>query len=257
APFDARDDVDLQLSTVSAAAAFRVDEGLSVGLALVQGRAHVHGKREVFLQSASPPGAFLPIEPERLLATGQLAIDDSDLTLSTGVWWSPSERFAAGAFFRHGARFEGIGSFTERSRPDGTPSTRETTSTFAAPDVLGAGGAYHLAGGRVTIAAEVDRVGYEGLVRAGTRSGLDGVSRQYRDSWQYRLGVEYAHLACRPVVALRAGTWVDSASNERQLQQATHFAAGIGIAAKHVQIDLGVDLSATTDTGSLSLIYSF
>jgi long-subunit fatty acid transport protein len=257
APLDARDDVDLRLSAVSAAAAFRVDDSLSVGLALVQGHGHVQGKRDVFVQGASPPPGFLPIDPARLLATGQLAIDDSDLTLSTGVWWSPSERFAAGAFFRQGARFEGTGSFTERPRPGGTPATRETSATFAAPDVLGAGGAYHLAGGRVTLAAEVDRVGYDGLVRAGTRSDLDGLTRQYRDSWQYRLGVEYAYLASRPVVALRAGTWVDSASNERQLRQTTHFAAGVGIAAKHVQVDVGVDLAATTDTGSLSLIYSF
>lgn len=256
-PYDSRDDVDLRLETLSAAAAFRLNEGLSLGLALVQAEARVNGEREVFLQDVTGPVPFLPIPRHRLLATGKLAIDDRDLTFSTGLLWSPSPRFAVGAFFRQGARFEGSASFTERPRPGGTPATSETNTTFATPDVLGAGAAFRLASERVTIAAEVDRVGYEGMVRTATHSALDGLSRQYRDALEYRLGVEYAHLPWRPIVALRVGGWMESASNERQLHQATHFAAGIGIAADHVQVDVAVDLTATTDTGSVSLIYSF
>lgn len=257
APYDTRDNVDLRIATWSAAAGFRLTEQLSFGLALVQADAHVDGNREVFLQGAQPPGIFVPIPPQRLLATGNLAIDDRDLTLSAGMLWNPSEGFSAGAFVRRGARFEGRGSFTERPHPGGPASTRETSVTFAMPDVLGAGGACRLAGGRVTLAAEIDRVGYDGLVRAATGSSLDGLSRQYRNSWEYRLGVEYALLAWRPVVALRAGGWMETASNQRRLQQATHLAFGIGIAGEHVQVDLAADLTATTDTGSLSLIYSF
>jgi hypothetical protein len=107
----------------------------------------------------------------------------------------------------------------------------------------------------VTVAFEVDHVGYDGLVRIA--GGGQDSAREYRSSWEYRLGGEYAFLARRPVLALRGGAWVESPGNDLAHEDITHFALGMGFAGEHLQLDLAADLSEVVDTAALSVIYSF
>ncbi len=74
-----------------------------------------------------------------------------------------------------------------------------------------------------------------------------------------------------PLVALRAGAWLDPDHRLRAADQEgivitalrqggddeIHYTAGAGVVFKRVEIDFGVDLSQLVDTASLSEIYSF
>jgi hypothetical protein len=53
---------------------------------------------------------------------------------------------------------------------------------FAVPDAWGAGLAYRSAGGALTLAGEIDRVGYEGLLRIESVEGEEVEGREYRDA---------------------------------------------------------------------------
>lgn len=251
---DTRDRIDLRLDSMGAAAALRLHERLSVGLALVRTDIGLRGRGEVFFER--PPGAS-PSEPPPLFATSDLAIDGADVTVSSGVLWSVTDRLSAAAFFRQGAKVGGRVDFTLRPTPSSEPFPGSRPASFAAPDVLGVGGAYRTVGGRVTVAAEVDHVGYDGLVRVDTEVGREDFSREYRNSWEYRLGAEYAVLSRRPVLGVRAGIWVEAPSNDLAREDITHLALGIGIAGEHLQLDVAADLSQVVDTGALSLIYTF
>ncbi|MDH3404899.1 MAG: hypothetical protein OEP45_14865, partial [Acidobacteriota bacterium] len=73
----------------------------------------------------------------------------------------------------------------------------------------------------------------------------------------------------RPVVALRAGAWLDPdhrlrlESSEATVDRAffrrgtdeIHWSAGVGLVFRRFQIDLGVDVSDLVDTVSISTIY--
>ncbi len=73
-----------------------------------------------------------------------------------------------------------------------------------------------------------------------------------------------------PIVALRLGSWLDPDHRGQPVsddhfvrairpagEDEIHYAAGIGLAFKSFQLDLGVDLSALIDTASISVLYSF
>jgi hypothetical protein len=96
------------------------------------------------------------------------------------------------------------------------------------------------------------------------------VSLAADDGDEFRLGAEYAFLDLKPVLALRAGVWLDpdhrfhSISDEPDHQalfqpgdDEVHAAVGVGLAFKSFQIDLAADFSDRVDTFSLSAIYSF
>jgi long-chain fatty acid transport protein len=254
-----RERADLTLETVGAAAAYRFDERFSVGLAVVHAEARLLAGVDAYLpDDDSEASRFGPLSflPERRIARSDLVIDGDDLTLSAGLLWSVNQRLSTGLFYRRGARIAGRAGF-EFQLPDFPVFSTEFPATFAAPDVLGAGAAFRSTDGRVTLAAELDRVGYRGLVQVRTEEGLEDFVREYRDTWEYRLGGEYALLSRRPVIALRAGAWLESPSNDLVEERVVHFAAGVGIAGERVQLDLGVDLSTVVDTAAASLIYSF
>lgn len=135
------------------------------------------------------------------------------------------------------------------------------------PHVAGAGIAYRSPSGRITLAAEVDRVEYEGLVQVISDEDLEVNGREYRNAWDYHLGAEYALLRATPIVALRAGYWVESNGQDLDDESFHHYAVGLGIAGvdlagvglpdRTLQVDLAADFSSQVDTLSLSLIYTF
>ncbi len=90
------------------------------------------------------------------------------------------------------------------------------------------------------------------------------------DGNEWHWGIEYVFVQSTPVVAVRLGAWLDPDHRIRatggDLLQRTvfrpgddelHLAAGLGLAFRTFQIDLGVDFSDLVDTASVSMIYSF
>lgn len=251
-----REHVDLDTVAAGVAAARRINERLSVGLAVVHSSVSLDQTTDVFLYDLrSPETAYepIPFTPERRISSQSLTIDDTDLTVQAGVLWSATERLSAGVFYRQGATTEGV--FRSRVEFFGEVFEAEGTGTYRVPDVWGVGLAYRSPGGALTLAGELDRVGYEGLLEQ-RLDGEEVVFTEYRDAWEYHLGAEYALLKRRPIVAIRLGGWVEPEADLLG-DDVYHLAAGLGVAAERFQVDLAVDLSAEVDTGSVSVIYSF
>jgi long-subunit fatty acid transport protein len=249
--------VDLDILSAGFAAARRINERLSVGLALVHSDVSLSKTTEAFLvESLDPDVLFeeIPFTPERRISTQELTIEDTDLSFQAGVLWHPAERLSAGFFYRQGPEVEG------RLRLDGGFEGEPTiellgVGLFAVPDVWGAGVAYRSPGGRWTVAGELDRVDYSELLRE-VFEGEEGEAVGYQEAWEAHLGVELALLRRRPIVAFRLGGW-QSEGNDVGDDSVTHLAVGLGIAAERFQIDLAADFSEEIDTGSLSFIYAF
>jgi long-subunit fatty acid transport protein len=148
-----------------------------------------------------------------------------------GGLWSLSDAWALGASYRSGADFR-------------FSSGRQATL----PDVLAAGARWRSAGGHATVAVEVERLG-----------GID-------DRVRLHLGGEWVFLSAKPLIGLRAGVWhdpsggvsaLDTGSGPSAEDGETHASAGIGIALKRFQLDVGADVSESTTIGSISAIFTF
>ena len=135
------------------------------------------------------------------------------------------------------------------------------------PNVYGAGVAYRSNGCRLTLSFEWDRVEYSRIFDS---LGATDSGEFIPDADEYHFGTEYAFLQSRPLIALRAGMWLDpnhqvrSSFNNRILEgllsvggDEMHFSFGIGAAFKRFQVDLGVDISDRQDSVSISGIYSW
>lgn len=244
--------VDLEILSGGLSASWRASDRLRLGLGAVHSDISMaSATRFYFVTSLDEVFEPIPFDPEHLVAVNEVRIDGADWTLHAGALWSVTDRISAGLIFRQGARAEGGNRSESVDDPD-----LAGPAQFAVPDVWGVGLAYRSAGGALTLAGEVDRVGYEGLLVA----GLDGVEvegREYQDAWEYHLGAEYALLQRRPILALRAGAWVESNGDDIIEERFTHFAVGLGLALESFQVDLAADFSEEIDTGSVSFIYSF
>jgi long-subunit fatty acid transport protein len=148
-----------------------------------------------------------------------------------GVLWSLSDAWALGASYRSGADFR-------------FDSGREATL----PDVLAAGARWRSAGGHATVAAEVERL-----------TGID-------DRTRLHLGGEWVFLSVKPLIGLRAGVWHDPGGGviahdiegrPPVAEEVMHASAGVGVAFKRFQFDLGVDSSERTTIASISAIFTF
>jgi long-subunit fatty acid transport protein len=254
----ARERVDLEIVTAGLTAAYRVNERLSFGLGVVHSDVSLATVSDFYLpddDSLESRFGRISFLPERLLSTTTLSIDGTDWTVNAGVLWSVTGQLSAGLFYRQGARADGSNRFEAPNVPDFP--TLLGAAEFEVPDIWGAGLAYRSKGGRITLAGEVDRVGYAGLIRVVDSDGEDLSTREYLDAWEYHLGAEYALLRRRPVLAFRLGAWVEANGDDLIDDRFTHLAAGLGLAAESYQIDLAGDFSEEGDTASLSFIYSF
>jgi long-subunit fatty acid transport protein len=235
------------------------------------------------LQGVFGPTSYLP---KQQLANGEMAIDDSDWGLSAGLLWSFAKGWSLGAFYRQGPEF-GL-AFEVEAGPlapeflDPEYQSGETILVISTPmqfpEVYGLGLAYRSPDGKLAIGAEWDRVGYSSIFSSFdpvVEESLDpdlnlNIELAADDGDELRLGAEYAFLDLKPVLALRAGVWVDpdhrfhstSSDPEHQAlfqpgEDEVHLAIGMGLAFSSFQIDIAADFSDLVDTFSLSAIYSF
>jgi len=194
--------------------------------------------------------------------TGKAArtTESSDWGLNAGVLWRPSERLRLGGFFREGPSLD---SGAVAAAPD------STSRTLQLPDSYGLGAAYRSRDGALTLALEWDRVRYsrlrDGL--AAIAGGDEGLA--VGDADELHAGIEYAFLRVNPVLAVRAGAWLDpdhracsSTPGSPYGCQAgggdeVHLTAGFGMAFRRFQLDVGIDQSRSQFAISLSAIVSF
>jgi len=259
-----REAVDRTIPTGGVAAAWRLDDRWSFGLGLVLSRVSLTTRSEDFLpdgdsfddwfEGRSFGGSSFPAE--RRLSASTLSFHGTDLTGTAGVLWRASEQTSAGLFYRQGARVRGTADFVSGPASP-IPFDFATGAAFKVPDVAGLGLAHRSQSGRVTVTGEIDHVGYAGLVTIENSEELAVGTREYLDAWEYHLGAEYALLQSNPIVAFRAGGWVEANGDDVRERRLTHLSAGVGIAARAWQIDLAGDFSSEGDNVSLSFLYAF
>ena len=286
--YDRRWSTDLDIVSYGLAGAYRVSEHLSVGLGLVYSEGRLDAPFEwTFFDDSTLEGFFGPNSylPERRLVTGDMAIDDSDWGLNAGLLWTFDERWSIGAFYRQGPEFGVVYvAVAGPIAPLFDPALTEGATVLAIatpmqfPDVYGLGLAYRSSDGKLAVGFEWDHVEYSSIfgsfdpvVIESIDDDLDlDIELAAEDGDEFHLGAEYAFLDLKPVIAVRAGVWLDpdhrfhsiSSDPEHQAlfqagQDEVHFAIGAGLAFTSFQIDLAADFSDLVDTFSLSVIYSF
>jgi long-subunit fatty acid transport protein len=215
-----------------------------------------------------------------------LAIDDSDWGLSAGLLWTVADGLRLGAFYRQAPEFRLIYDVTagplasEIGSPAYTPGATvlKIVTPMQFPDVYGLGLAYRSPSGKIAVGLEWDRVEYSTIFSSFDPVAVESVdpdldleiSLAADDGNEFRLGAEYALINLKPVLAIRAGVWLDpdhrfrsiSSDPEHQAlfqpgEDEVHVSLGFGLAFKSFQIDVAADFSDRVDTASLSAIYSF
>lgn len=255
-----RETVDLEVVTAGLAAGWRMSDQLSFGLGIVVSDASLETHSEAFLpddDSVQSQFGEISFLPERRISRDVLSASGTDVTVNAGMLGRISEQLSFGLFYRQGAEVSGTVEIELGPAPlfpDFPPvdETFRTGAVFQVPSVAGGGLAWRSRGGRVTLAAEIDHVGYEGLVQLDEEGSVG-----YLDAWEYHVGAEYALLRTTPIVAVRAGSWIEAYGDDFENESLTHLSAGIGIAARSYQIDFAADFSDEVDTASLSFIYNF
>ena len=279
---------DLDIISYGVAGAYRISDRLSLGLGLVYFNGRLAAPFAWYLpddnslESIFGPNSYLP---ERQVANGVMAVDDSAWGVSAGLLWSFAERWSLGAFYRQGPEFGLVfdvraGPAAEEVIPGIMPGTEIFTiaTPMQFPDVFGLGIAYRSSDGKITVGFEWDRVEYSSIFGSFDPVVIDSIDPELDlevmltadDGNELRLGAEYALLDLKPVLAIRAGVWLDpdhrfhSISNDPEHQalfqpgeDEIHVAVGLGLAFKSFQVDLAADFSDLVDTVSLSAIYSF
>ena len=197
--------------------------------------------------------------------------DGTDLAWSAGLLWRASNNWRIGLVYRRAPSFDF--NYTIVGGPaaigqDLLPGERVSRSnTIEYPDVYGAGVAFRSTGGHLTLSFEWDRVEYSSIFES---LGPTTSGEFIPDGDETHLGAEYAFLQIRPVIALRAGMWLDPNHQVRSSLEdpillpllgtggdEMHFSFGFGAAFESFQLDLGVDISDRQDTISISGIYSW
>ncbi len=289
--FDRGWSTELDIVSCGIAGAYRLSDRFSLGLGII----HFKGRLEAPFVWSVPDdidtiqGAFGPTSylPERRIADGEMAIDDSDWGLSAGLLWSFAERWSLGAFYRQGPEFKLVYTvvggtlgpiFLDPPLPSGeTAFIIETPMQF--PDVYGLGVAYRSRDGKLAVSFEWDRIEYSSIFSSFDPEVIEtfepdidlSIFLVADDGNEFRLGTEYALLHLKPVLALRAGVWLDPDHRFRSVhpdnpehralfqsgEDEVHVALGLGLAFGSFQLDLAADFSDLVDTFSLSAIFSF
>jgi len=258
-----RDRAKLRLHTFGLAAGWRANDRWSFGLALVRFDLSFTARSELYGADPNRPESSyepIPYTPDRLLGIGTMSIEGSDTTVSSGLLFTPHERVSIGLFLRPGASMTANAEVTRSGAPGRWPPVDDVTNV---PSAAGAGLAWRSPSGRLTLAGQLDYLAYRGFLGSlvenflGLHSRGNPEARPYQSAWEGHFGGEYALLSRRPVVAFRAGAWVDEHSGDLEHDRVLHMAGGVGVAGERLQVDLGADVSSVLDTVSLSVIYSF
>jgi hypothetical protein len=262
---DERSFTNFEILSHGLSVARRITDRFSLGVGIT----HFEGELFAISEAYTPPNIADPnfFPPEALLATSVLAIDSTDWGFNAGLLWKIDERWHVGGFFREGADFE-LAIEVRSGAPD--PQTLGVALTpIEMPDVYGLGFSFRSLGGAWTVGLEWDRVEYNTIV--GSIDPSLEITATLDDGDELHLGAEYVLVRSAPLVALRAGAWLDpdhrlraeegTSLITRALRQPgddeVHFSVGVGVAFQRFQLDFGLDLSELVDTASLSTIYSF
>ncbi|HBL28396.1 MAG TPA: hypothetical protein DD490_16305 [Acidobacteria bacterium] len=244
-----RETVDLSITSAGGAAGWRMTDRFSLGLGLVISDVSLRMQSSSYLpdgQDRFGPATFLP---SLLVSTSRLTAEGTDVTLHAGVLARFGDQLTGSLFYRQGPEVDGGTTVSRGPSFPGPPSRNR--AAFEVPDVAGAGLAWRLLGGSLTLATEVDYVGYAGMLR-----GSSTVPAEH-NAWEFHVGAEYALLRRSPILAVRAGTWIEKELVLFFPKEITHYSLGLGLAAPPWQLDLAGDVSDNAKTASLSAIYTF
>ena len=259
------------------AAAYQVSPAFSVGLGLNRVDSLNDIREETFLPADDTTEArFAPASylPDRSIGTTRLLAEEQSWTLLAGFLWRFSDRLSLGGVYRQGPSV--TADATARAGPvfdPGVPpgAVIRLRTPLKAPDVYGLGFAARLRNDALTLSFDWVRVEYSDLVEALNPDVIDDPF-VLNDGDELHAGLEYVILRATPVVALRAGAWLDpdhriaiDPNRADPFQQALfpggddelHLAAGLGVAFRTYQIDLAFDVSELADTAAVSVIWQF
>jgi len=271
--FDQRATSDLEIVSYGFSTAYRISDKLDLGLGLVYYDADIEANVTQFLWDEDSPESFFGPNSylqERMLISVRSFADDSDWSLTGGVLWRLSPNWSIGVVYRQGPDIQnGIEGIAGEAGDFGVPPGEVIGLASAAevefPDIYGLGFAYRAPNGRLTVTFQWDHVKYSSIV-----ASLELDDQMVDNADELHLGAEYVFLGSTPIIALRLGTWWEPDHQLRATiddpllrallppgEDEMHYAAGLGVAMRSFQIDLGVDFADRLDTVSLSAIYSF
>jgi len=272
---DQRSITDLDIVGTGLSGAYQVSDKLSLGFGLSYFSGRVEYEGAAYLVDSFPDtfwesNSFLT---NRLYATSSFVGDDSDWGLNMGFLWKAAETWRFGGVYRQGAQLAYV--LTNRAGPanelpEGSDLGTVSDRSIAFPDVWGLGVAYRSSDGSLTVGFEWDRVKYSIIGETLDSPLVDASQVSIDDADELHLGIEYVFLETSPLIAVRGGLWHDPDHRFRYLgddpfnqalyrsgEDTLHITAGVGVAFRQFQIDLGFDLSDLSDTFTLSAIYSF
>lgn len=270
--FDQVTTAEALITSYGISSAVRITDSFSLGLGLVLYDADTTMVGSVYRWDNPDDllGTPTTFRPENLMSTSSLTQEDKDLGLTGGFLWSLSASWRLGGKFREGPEISSgssvlFGPANRLGYPPGYRMEVDDVATAKFPDTFGLGIAFRSLGGRWTAALEWDRVTYSQIQKS-----LELDDQAVDDGDEFHLGGEYVFLGSKPLLALRAGAWLDPdhvlrATSENPLTQALlrpvgdkmHYAVGFGVAFEQFQIDGAIDFSELVDTVSLSAIFTF
>lgn len=271
---DLRTRIRVNVVNTGLAAAYRLNERLSLGIGIASYQAVMDSFAEEFAQDEEEFYEESPFSPDRLDTTYTHHAEDSGVSFHAGFLWRATPRWSVGGYYRQGPRLtlrvkETAGP-AESDVPAGTVVLDET-SPLSLPDVYGLGIAFRSPSGAWTVGGEWSRVGYSSITEGLDVDVLDPNQVLLDDGDEVHLGLEYVFVRAKPILALRLGAWLDPAhrvvagptadSFERAVfaggDDQVHVTGGLGLVFKQLQIDLGADVSEFAELVSLSLVYRF
>jgi long-subunit fatty acid transport protein len=213
----------------------------------------------------------------------QISDSDSDFAYSLGVLYREQGKWHAGAVFRKTADFrveQRLGLDPGELDLFGVKTVYgdRDVNRFNLPDSFGLGGSLVLLNNQqLTLALDVERIFYSNLkdnflTGVNTLTDFDAVF-DVDDGTDFRFGAEYviAPGKKRPPLALRAGTFVESASTVYARSTGTesfateevfskgddqwHGTVGLGVVFKRTKIDMAADFSETDNEYLVSVIF--
>jgi long-subunit fatty acid transport protein len=264
---------ELDFVSYGFSAAWRIRDEFSLGLGLVYHDASIVASvSQFFPDDDTPESRFLANSylPERSILTLRNTSSDTDLTLTGGFLWRPSENWSVGGVYRQGLETEfrieaRAGEAVDFGVPPGDVILRGNSGPVEFPDIYGAGIAYRRPDGRFTASFQWDRIEYSSIPKS-----LDVDDQTIDDASEWHLGAEYVFIDSTPIVALRLGAWLDPDHQMRAIsddpftrallppgEDEWHYSVGLGIAMERFQVDLAVDVGERLNTVALSAVYNF
>ena len=263
---------DALITSYGFSSAVRITDSLSLGIGLVLYDAEVTmiGSVHRWDDPYDLLGTPTSFGPENLVTTTTLTQDDKDMGFTGGFLWRFSQSWTLGGKFREGPEIHStlaalFGPANSLGFPPGFVIESEAFPPAKYPDTYGLGVAFRSPGGRWTAALEWDRITYSDMVKS-----MELEDQTVDDGDEVHIGCEYVFLGSRPLLALRAGAWLDPghvmwATSDDPYTQALlrpvgdemHYAVGFGMAFERFQLDGAIDFSELVDTISLSAIFSF